>query len=260
MAFASILVNARQVKNVPGRKSDVLDCQWLQQLMSYRLLEEGAFGRQTRCVCCGRWRAIAKRLLQEQARQVQRMQKSLVQMSLQLTEVLTDVVGQTGQAIFRAIVAGERDPSKLARLRHRRVKADEQGVARALQGNWREEHLFVLSLLHAHQRSGLCRPRRSSRNVTVNACCCLSNAKPPDLDCVWFLLRRRHEQPQHHQVLANGFLREGRPPRLQRWPVVGLWQGVCHALETIPYPLLPAQSSGRVEAPGGAFPVSAGLG
>ena len=142
--FRVYLVNARQVKNVPGRKSDVLDCQWLQQLMSYGLLEGGYRPADEVCVL----RAVVRHretLLQEQARQVQRMQKSLVQMNLQLTEVLTDVVGQTGQAIIRAIVAGERDPDKLARLRHARVKADEQQVARALRGNWREEHLFVLS-------------------------------------------------------------------------------------------------------------------
>jgi transposase len=142
--FRVYLVNTRQVKNVPGRKSDVLDCQWLQQLMSYGLLE-GAY-RPVDEVCV--LRAVVRHretLLQEQARQVQRMQKSLVQMNLQLTEVLTDVVGHTGQAIIRAIVAGEHDPYKLARLRHRRVKADEQSIARALHGNWREEHLFVLS-------------------------------------------------------------------------------------------------------------------
>jgi transposase len=83
-------------------------------------------------------------LLSEQARWVQRMQKALVQMNLQLTEVLSDVMGVTGQAIIRAIVAGERDPQALARLRHRRVRASGEDVAKALTGHWREEHLFVL--------------------------------------------------------------------------------------------------------------------
>ena len=108
-----LLVNARHVKNVPGRKSDVLDCQWLQQLMSYGLLQ-GAF-RPDDQVCVVR--ALVRHrdtLIKEQSQQIQRMQKALVQMNLQLTEVLSDVVGASGQAIIRAIVAGERDPYKLA--------------------------------------------------------------------------------------------------------------------------------------------------
>jgi len=83
-------------------------------------------------------------LLVEQAGWVRRMQKALVQMNIQLTEVLTDVMGTTGQAIIRAIVAGERDPKVLARHRHSRVRASEQDIAKALTGNWRDEHLFVL--------------------------------------------------------------------------------------------------------------------
>ena len=93
-------------------------------------------------------RAVARQrevLLTEQASWVQRMQKALVQMNIQLMEVLTDVMGATGQAIIRAIVAGERDPKVLARYRHSRVKASAAEVTKALTGNWREEHLFVLS-------------------------------------------------------------------------------------------------------------------
>jgi hypothetical protein len=84
-------------------------------------------------------------LLTEQGSWVRRMQKALVQMNLQLTEVLTDVMGTTGQAIIRAIVAGERDPKVLARFRHSLVKASTEDVIRALTGNWRDEHLFVLA-------------------------------------------------------------------------------------------------------------------
>ena len=138
------LVDARQVKYVPGRKSDVQDCQWLQRLMSYGLLR-AAF-RPTAEVCV--LRAVARQrevLLREQASWVQRMQKALVQMNIQLTEVISDVMGLTGQAIIRAIVAGERDAATLARLRHRRIKASERDIVRALTGNWREEHLFVLA-------------------------------------------------------------------------------------------------------------------
>lgn len=138
------LVDARQVKYVPGRKSDVQDCQWLQRLMSYGLLRAAFRPESDICMV----RAIARQrevLLRQQASWVQRMQKALVQMNLQLTEVLSDVMGMTGQAIIRAIVAGERDPKALARHRNWRVKASEATIVRSLTGNWRDEHLFVLT-------------------------------------------------------------------------------------------------------------------
>lgn len=141
--FSVHLVNARHVKNVSGRKSDVIDCQWLQQLMSFGLLA-GAF-RPADQICA--LRALSRQrdsLIQEQARQVQRMQKALTQMNIQLATVLSDVVGQTGLAIIRSIVAGERDPKQLAKHRNYRVHADEEQIARSLHGNWREEHLFCL--------------------------------------------------------------------------------------------------------------------
>jgi len=136
-------VDARQMKYVPGRKSDVRDCQWLQKLMSLGFPR--AAWRPDGEVCVVR--AVARQrevLLIEQASWVQRMQKSLVQMNIQLTEVLTDVMGMTGQAIIRDIVAGERDPTALARHRDRRVKASAEEITMALTGNWRDEHLFVL--------------------------------------------------------------------------------------------------------------------
>jgi len=137
------LVDARQMKYVPGRKSDVQDCQWLQKLMSLGFLR--AAWRPDGEVCVVR--AVARQrevLLVDQASWVQRMQKSLVQMNIQLTEVLTDVMGMTGQAIIRDIIAGERDPKALARHRDRRVKASAEEITKALTGNWRDEHLFVL--------------------------------------------------------------------------------------------------------------------
>jgi transposase len=138
------LVNARHVKNVSGRKSDVLDCQWLQQLMSFGLLS-GAF-RPSGDVCA--LRAVSRQrdsLLREQSRQIQRMQKALTQMNVQLTNVITDIVGKTGQDIIRAIVAGERDPKKLAKLRNYRIHASEEKIAKSLEGNWRDEHVFCLA-------------------------------------------------------------------------------------------------------------------
>ena len=138
------LVDARQMKYVPGRKSDVQDCQWLQKLMSLGFLRAAFRPDGEVCVV----RAVARQrdvLLADQASWVQRMQKALVQMNIQLTEVLSDVMGTTGQAIIRAIVAGERDPKVLVRHRHSRVKASALEITKALTGNWREEHLFVLS-------------------------------------------------------------------------------------------------------------------
>lgn len=137
------LVDARQMKYVPGRKSDVQDCQWLQRLMSLGLLR--AAWRPDGEVCVVR--AVARQrevLLSQQASWVQRMQKALVQMNIQLTEVLSDVMGASGQAIIRAIVAGEREPQLLARHRDSRVKAKREQIVQALTGNWRDEHLFVL--------------------------------------------------------------------------------------------------------------------
>jgi transposase len=142
--FTVFLVNARHVKNVSGRKSDVLDCQWLQQLMSFGLLS-GAF-RPGEDICV--LRALSRQrdmLIECQARHVQHMQKALTQMNLQLANVITDIVGKTGQQIIRAIVAGERDPVKLAAFRDGRIHASEAEIAKSLRGTWRDEHLFALT-------------------------------------------------------------------------------------------------------------------
>ena len=141
--FQVSLVNARHVKNVSGRKSDVLDCQWLQQLMTYGLLR-GAF-RPPQEICV--LRAVNRqrtRLLQDQGRCVQHMQKALTQMNIQLANVISDVVGATGQRIVRAIVAGERDAQVLAKMKDSRIQASTEEIVKSLQGNWRVEHLFAL--------------------------------------------------------------------------------------------------------------------
>ena len=137
------LVNARHVKNVPGRKSDVLDCQWLQRLHSYGLLE-GAF-RPTEQVCT--LRAYVRQrmnLVRYAATHIQHMQKALSQMNLQLANVVADITGVTGMRIIKAVLAGERNPLVLARLRDRRCKSSESTIARSLHGNFRPEHLFSL--------------------------------------------------------------------------------------------------------------------
>ncbi|HOB03613.1 MAG TPA: IS110 family transposase, partial [Casimicrobium huifangae] len=147
--FTVLLVNARHVKNVSGRKSDVLDCQWLQQLMTYGLLR-GAF-RPADEVCA--LRSLSRQremLLRSQGRHVQHMQKALTQMNIQLANVISDVVGETGQKILRAIVAGERDAQALAAMKNVRIRASVDEIAKSLQGNWRAEHLFALKQALAH--------------------------------------------------------------------------------------------------------------
>jgi len=137
------LVNARHVKNVPGRKTDVQDCQWLQYLHAVGLLR-GSF-RPPETVCAVR--ALLRhrdRLVRLAAVHTQHIQKALNQMNLQVHHVLSDITGVTGLAILDAILAGERDPDALARHRDRRVKASRETIAKALVGDYRAEHLFTL--------------------------------------------------------------------------------------------------------------------
>jgi hypothetical protein len=138
-----VLVNARQLHNVPGRKTDFSDCQWIQTLHSCGLLR-GSFRPSDAIV---RLRALQRQLanlVAERTRAVQWMQKALDQMNVQVHRAVTDLTGTTGMAIVRAIVDGERDPVKLAVNRDSRCKKSESEIARYLTGNWREEHLFNL--------------------------------------------------------------------------------------------------------------------
>jgi transposase len=137
------LVNSQHLKHVPGRKSDVEDCQWLRYLHSVGLLR--ASFRPEDAIC--QVRALLRHrdgLVELAAQHVQHMQKALVQMNLQLHHVLSDLTGQTGLAIVDAILAGERNPEVLAELRDRGVKASADTVAKALVGDYRREHLFTL--------------------------------------------------------------------------------------------------------------------
>lgn len=137
------LVNARHVRNVPGRKSDVLDCQWLQQLHTYGLLE-GSF-RPAAQVCT--LRAYVRQrmnLVRYRGSHIQHMQKALAQMNIQLANVVADITGTTGMRIIKAILAGERDPAVLAGMRDHRCKNSVETISRSLCGNYRQEHLFSL--------------------------------------------------------------------------------------------------------------------
>ena len=137
------LVNARHIKGVPGRKTDIQDCQWLQYLHTVGLLR-GSF-RPAQAVCAVR--SILRHRdtqLKSASRQVLLMQKALTQMNLQLHNVISDITGVSGLAIIDAILLGEREPSKLSGLCDARIKASRQTVAKSLVGDYRPEHLFSL--------------------------------------------------------------------------------------------------------------------
>jgi transposase len=139
-----LLVNARQLHNVPGRKTDFSDCQWLQLLHSCGLLR-GSF-RPGEAIT--RLRALQRQLanlVAERTRCVQWMQKALDQMNVQVHRAVTDLTGVTGMAIVRAIVGGERDAAQLALHRDRRCRKSAEEIARYLTGTWRDEHLFNLA-------------------------------------------------------------------------------------------------------------------
>lgn len=141
--FDVILVNARHVKNVPGRKTDVKDCQWLQYLHSVGLLRGSFRPDQDVCVV----RSLLRHrdnLVKAGASHVQHIQKSLTQMNLQLHNVISDITGVTGLAILDAILAGDRDPEKLADLKNSRIKASRETLVKSLTGDYRPEHLFTL--------------------------------------------------------------------------------------------------------------------
>jgi transposase len=141
--FEVKLVDARRVKNVPGRKSDVLDCQWLQQLHTYGLLA-GAFRPPDQiCVLRGYMRQ-REMLVQASSMHIQHMQKALQQMNLLLHNVVSDITGTTGMKILKAIIAGERNPQVLASHRDPHCRNSVETIAKSLVGNYREEHLFAL--------------------------------------------------------------------------------------------------------------------
>lgn len=142
--FEVKLVDARKSKNVSGRKSDVLDCQWLQTLHTYGLLT-GAF-RPADEICVLRGYIRQKEMLvQSSSMHIQHMQKALQQMNLLLHNVVSDITGVTGMSILKAIIAGERDPKVLASHRDPRCRNSVQTIAKSLVGNYRPEHIFALT-------------------------------------------------------------------------------------------------------------------
>ena len=137
------LVNARHIKNVSGRKTDVLDCQWIQQLHTYGLLRPSFRPSEQICAI----RSLVRHrdmLIRYRSAHIQHMQKALNLMNLKLTNVLSDITGVTGMKIIRAIVAGEHNPEVLASYRNRQCKHNEAEIAKSLEGHYKREHLFEL--------------------------------------------------------------------------------------------------------------------
>jgi transposase len=144
LMFHCLLISSKSLRRVPGRKSDVIDAQWIQTLHTYGLLT-GSFRPEADLVALRTLLRHRARLLEHRAPHILHMQKALLQMNLQLSQVLTDITGETGFRIIRAMVDGVRDPHQLAAMRDRHCKKNEEEIAKALTGTWREEHLFVLS-------------------------------------------------------------------------------------------------------------------
>jgi transposase len=141
--FEVKLVNARHVKNVPGRKTDVLDCQWLQRLHTYGLLNGSFRPADQICVLRSYWRH-RDNLVRYASAHILHMQKALTEMNIQLHKVIADITGVTGMRIIRAILAGERNPLVLANMKDSRIQSSINDIVKSLEGDYRHEHLFAL--------------------------------------------------------------------------------------------------------------------
>jgi len=141
--FEVYLVNARHVKNVTGRKTDELDCQWIQKLHSFGLLSN-SFQPDNLTRELREYVRQRKSLIHDSSRHIQHMQKAMEMMNIKLPNVISDITGKSGMQIIEAILKGERNPEKLLRLVDARVKASPLEIKKSLEGRWRKEHLFEL--------------------------------------------------------------------------------------------------------------------
>ena len=143
--FKVFLVNARHTKNLPGRKTDVQECQWRMKLHTFGLLRDSFHPPEQIRNLREVWR-LRDQLVKDASRHIQHMQKQLTRMNLQLANVISDIAGVTGQQIVRAIIDGERDAEKLAEYRDGRIQASQEEIIRSLQGTWEEGALFGLKM------------------------------------------------------------------------------------------------------------------
>lgn len=195
------LVNARDTKNMPGRKSDIQECQWLLKLHVYGLLKNSFRPEEEICVMRTLWRQRQQHI-GDASRCIQHMQKALTQMNLQLANVISDLSGWTGQAIIGAILGGERNPRELAKLRDPRVKATPEVIAKSLEGNWRAELLFVLRQEFESYHSFQGKIRECDEELAGHFQTIPPQANPEELPEV-----ERHKRP-HGNVPENMDLRE----------------------------------------------------
>lgn len=198
--FEVMLVNGRQTRQVAGRKSDVLDCQWIQQLMTFGLLS-GSY-RPAEALCAVR--AVVRlrsSLVRDAARAGQHMDKALVQMNVQLGRMLSDLTGKSGLAIIRAIVEGQRDRQVLAALCDTRVKASPEQIGKSLEGTWREEHL--LALKQALARYDLAQTQILQCDEQIQA----AVAKLQRIDDVMPVMRHATRQSKHRRAPSHAALR-----------------------------------------------------
>jgi transposase len=192
--FEVLLVNARDVKQVPGRKTDYNDAQWLQKLHQFGLLR-ASFRPGEHIVSLRAYLRQRERLIEYGAAHIQHMQKALMQMNLQLHHVVTDITGATGMRIMRAIIGGERDAARLATYRDIRCKESEQTITAALTGNYRDEHVFGLKqaveLYDFYQ--GLVKECDKEIEKTIAALTCQREAPPDPLPKARHRTRQQHE-------------------------------------------------------------------
>ena len=183
------LVNAHHFKTEPGRKTDVQDCQWLQQLHTYGLLS-GSFRPEDEVCVLRSYIRQRESLIKSSSTHVQRMQKALIQMNLHLHRVISDITGNTGMAILKAIVAGERDPQILAQLKDGRIKSSTTEIAKALTGDYRPEHLFVLkqelTLYQTYQNE--------ITTIDIEIEKCLTNFEPKTLESPPITKKKRRKK------------------------------------------------------------------
>lgn len=195
------LVNARDTKNMPGRKTDVQECQWLLKLHVYGLLKNSFRPEEEICVMRSLWRQRQQHI-GDASRHIQHMQKALTQMNLQLANVISDVSGSTGQAIIQAILQGERNPQELAKLRDPRVKASPEQIAQSLEGNGRAELLFILKQEYDSYQSLQRQIQECDQEVHKHFQTMQQKADPEELEEV-----PRHKRP-HGNVPENFDLRD----------------------------------------------------
>lgn len=187
------LVNANFAKNVQGRKSDMLDCQWIRVLHSYGLLPK-SFRPAAEIAVLRSYLRHRQTLIQYGAGHILHMQKALTQMNVQIHHVISDITGVTGMRIIRAIVEGKRDPKQLAALRDSRTKATEETIAKALEGDYRREHVFVLEqalqLFDMYQKQVQC----CDQQIAAHLGTLKTKADPADLKAARCEKKKRRNQ------------------------------------------------------------------